>query len=191
MPYGGIRTISDKKHRSGLEVITTASKHNFDYVKALGASQVFDYKSPTCGADIRKATNNKLYVAWDAIGEKSSANICGEALSSDASAAPGGQILYATTLGSKVLRDDVVSRKTMMYTTFGEAYTKGGRETPASKEDFEYMKKFVAISQKLVDDGVIKPHRLDVRKGGLDGIAGGLSDMKEGKVSAAKLVYKL
>jgi len=78
-----------------------------------------------------------------------------------------------------------------MYTTFGEAFTKAGRETPASQEDFEYMKKFVAISQKLVDYGVIKPHRLEVRKGGLDGIAGGLSDMKEGKVSAAKLVYKL
>ncbi|KUI68101.1 Zinc-binding alcohol dehydrogenase domain-containing protein cipB [Cytospora mali] len=32
---------------AGYEVITTASPHNFDYCKRLGASQVFDYNSPT------------------------------------------------------------------------------------------------------------------------------------------------
>ncbi|PSR82832.1 chaperonin 10-like protein [Coniella lustricola] len=31
---------------AGYEVITTASPHNFDYVKKLGASQVFDYNDP-------------------------------------------------------------------------------------------------------------------------------------------------
>lgn len=32
---------------AGYEVITTSSPHNFDYVKSLGASQAFDYNSPT------------------------------------------------------------------------------------------------------------------------------------------------
>ncbi|MFB2583343.1 zinc-binding alcohol dehydrogenase family protein [Herbiconiux liukaitaii] len=37
---------------AGYEVITTASPKNFDYVTSLGASQVFDYNSPTVIPDI-------------------------------------------------------------------------------------------------------------------------------------------
>lgn len=44
---------------AGYEVITTASPHNFDYVKKLGASQVFDYKSPTIKGDLLTAFKGK------------------------------------------------------------------------------------------------------------------------------------
>ena len=37
---------------AGYEVITTASPKNFDYVRSLGASQAFDYNSPTVIPDI-------------------------------------------------------------------------------------------------------------------------------------------
>jgi NADPH:quinone reductase-like Zn-dependent oxidoreductase len=37
---------------AGYEVITTASPCNFEYVKGLGASQVFDYRSGTVVADV-------------------------------------------------------------------------------------------------------------------------------------------
>jgi len=37
---------------SGYEVITTCSPKNFEYVKKLGANQIFDYKSPTVVQDI-------------------------------------------------------------------------------------------------------------------------------------------
>jgi NADPH:quinone reductase-like Zn-dependent oxidoreductase len=37
---------------AGYEVITTASPRNFEYVKSLGAAQVFDYNSPTVVPDI-------------------------------------------------------------------------------------------------------------------------------------------
>ncbi|KAI8961035.1 GroES-like protein [Daldinia sp. FL1419] len=44
---------------SGYEVITTASPKNFDYVKKLGASQVFDYSSPTVQEDLIGALEGK------------------------------------------------------------------------------------------------------------------------------------
>ncbi|KAJ4419013.1 hypothetical protein N0V82_005238 [Gnomoniopsis sp. IMI 355080] len=44
---------------AGYEVITTASPHNFDYVKALGASQVFDYHSPAIKEDLLAAFKDK------------------------------------------------------------------------------------------------------------------------------------
>ena len=56
---------------AGYDVITTASPKNFDYVKRLGASQVFDYKSPSVVDDIVAAFNGKQSVGALAIGEKS------------------------------------------------------------------------------------------------------------------------
>ncbi|KAI2615226.1 GroES-like protein [Hypoxylon sp. NC1633] len=54
---------------SGYEVITTASPKNFEYVKKLGASQVFDYKSPTIQEDLIKAMKGKTSAgALDCIG---------------------------------------------------------------------------------------------------------------------------
>ncbi|KAF5006471.1 hypothetical protein FDECE_7158 [Fusarium decemcellulare] len=44
---------------AGYEVLTTASPKNFDLVKRLGASHVFDYKSPTVVADLLKAAEGK------------------------------------------------------------------------------------------------------------------------------------
>lgn len=43
---------------AGLEVLTTASKKNFEYVKKLGASMVFDYTSESVVADITSELDN-------------------------------------------------------------------------------------------------------------------------------------
>ncbi|KAG9505314.1 hypothetical protein J7337_002281 [Fusarium musae] len=44
---------------AGFEVITTASPKNFDYLKKLGASQTFDYNSPTIKDDLLAAVKGK------------------------------------------------------------------------------------------------------------------------------------
>ncbi|EXJ83466.1 hypothetical protein A1O1_07089 [Capronia coronata CBS 617.96] len=44
---------------AGYDVITTASPRNFEYVKGLGATQAFDYQSPTIGADLLEAFKGK------------------------------------------------------------------------------------------------------------------------------------
>jgi NADPH:quinone reductase-like Zn-dependent oxidoreductase len=44
---------------AGYEVLTTASPHNFDYVKSLGASQAFDYHSQTLAPAIIAALKGK------------------------------------------------------------------------------------------------------------------------------------
>lgn len=62
---------------------------------------------------------------------------------------------------------------------------------PASNEDFELAKKFFTLSEKLLDAGHIKPHPVSARSGGLDGILAGMQELKEGKVSGAKLVYRI
>lgn len=53
---------------SGVKVITVSSKHNHDFVKSLGATEVFDYSSPSVVDDIVKAIpKNEFAGVYDAI----------------------------------------------------------------------------------------------------------------------------
>lgn len=56
---------------AGYEVFTTASPKNFDYVKSLGASQVWDYRSATIVEDIIAAFKGKTSPGALAIGDAS------------------------------------------------------------------------------------------------------------------------
>ena len=53
---------------AGYEVITTASPKNFDYVKKLGASQAFDYRSKTVVGDLIHAFKDKTIAGALSIG---------------------------------------------------------------------------------------------------------------------------
>ncbi|KAL3442729.1 chaperonin 10-like protein [Aspergillus insuetus] len=65
---------------AGYEVFTTASPKNFEYVKSIGASQVWDYRSPTVVEDIILAFSGKLSAGALAIGD-GAAGPCAEILS--------------------------------------------------------------------------------------------------------------
>jgi NADPH:quinone reductase-like Zn-dependent oxidoreductase len=59
---------------AGYEVITTASPRNFEYVKSLGASQVFDYHSPSVVPDIITAFEGRTLAGAIAFGTTSAAS---------------------------------------------------------------------------------------------------------------------
>ena len=63
---------------AGYEVITTSSPKNFEYVKKLGASQVFDYNSKTVVEDITNAFKGKTIAGALSIGAggAAAANAC-------------------------------------------------------------------------------------------------------------------
>jgi len=73
----------------------------------------------------------------------------------------------------------------------GEEFEFHGHKWAASLEDFEYARKFWLMTEKLLAEGKIRAHRTDVRTGGLDGILGGIADLKNGKVSGKKVVYSI
>ena len=53
---------------AGYKVVTTASPHNFDLLRSLGASTVFSYRSPDVIAQIKIAMGDSLRQAFDAAG---------------------------------------------------------------------------------------------------------------------------
>lgn len=57
--------------------------------------------------------------------------------------------------------------------------------------DFAFQKKFVKVAEKLFEEGLVKPPRVFLNRGGsgLEGVLKGLVEIREGRVSGGKLVY--
>ncbi|KAH8696390.1 putative zinc-binding oxidoreductase ToxD [Talaromyces proteolyticus] len=170
---------------AGYTVITTASPKHFDLVKGRGADLVFDYNSPNVGEDIRKATDDKLIKVLDTVSKESSAKISAEALSSK-----GGT--YVNLLGEyDAPRSDVESIFFLVYGITGEKYIFEGKHWEAQPTYFEFAKKFFPVVEKLWGEGKWTEHPREVRPGGLFGVLDGMKDMKEGKISGYKLLYRV
>ena len=169
---------------SGYTVYATCSPRNFNLVKELGADHVFDYNDANSPAEIRKVTNNNLKLVFDTVATESSAKFCGDALSED-----GGD--YSSLLAVKVPRKDVKSRYTLAYTVIGEAFDFGATPIPAKPEDKAFAEKFLPVAERLLAEGKVRPHPQTVGAGGLRGVLDGMQQMREGKVSGEKLVYRV
>ncbi|MCJ1430746.1 hypothetical protein MMC27_000096 [Xylographa pallens] len=175
---------------SGLTVVATASPHNHALVKELGADAVFDYNDPSCAEKIKEYTKDKLYYAFDTIANERTGAICVASMASGSSI----PLKYSSLLGvEKLPREDVENKHTLAYTMMGETFTMGdnGPELPASKDDIEFGKMFWGLACKLLAEKKVKVHPVDVRPGGLKGVLEGMEEMRQGKVSGKKLVYKV
>lgn len=175
---------------SGLTVITTCSPRNFDLVKGLGADAVFDYKSPTCAADIKSLTQNRLTLAWDCTGD--GAAICALAMS-DCEPGTYGTIMPADYELMRASNPQVHGQDFIRgYDAMGEDYHWLG-QTPVTPnpEEMQFYQSFLALTQPLLQNWSIKPLPAAVNKkgSGLEGVLKGLEEMEAGNVSGEKLVY--
>ncbi|KAL2859406.1 chaperonin 10-like protein [Aspergillus pseudodeflectus] len=174
---------------SGLKVIATSSPHNFDYLKSLGAEAVYDYKSPTAGADIRTYTNNALTLAWDCTG--SGGSIIANALSTD-----GGK--YASIM--PVNKEEVLAINpkvdgpymSLAYSIFGERFRRY-EEVPPQPDEFEFAQKVWEVARQLLEQGKLRAPKTFVNRGGngFEGVLKGMDELRANKVSGGKLVYTL
>ena len=118
----------------------------------------------------------------DTISIDASGRICADALST-----AGGTYSALEPIGCP--REDVESKSTLAYTATGEPLTDYGR--PASKEDFDFGVMFWKLAGQLLEQGKLKVHPPKLRPEGLKGILEGMQEMREGKVSGEKLVYRI
>ncbi|QDS74066.1 hypothetical protein FKW77_009410 [Venturia effusa] len=176
---------------SGYTVLATCSPHNSSFVKNLGATEVFDYRSPNCGAQIRKYTDNNLRLAWDTISEHDSPRICAEALSSSTTSGPKPRYGTILPIADVPRKGELEVTSTLMYTIFNETFAKWGVTFEASAEDFEFAKMFFGVTEGLLREGTLECHPERVGAGGLEGALKGMEEQKAGKVSGVKLVYRV
>lgn len=130
----------------------------------------------------------------DLVGD--SLKLCIDTISTDETAAFCAKVIgqggkYSSILLSTCPSDDVESFRTIGYSFLGEEWEQFGVMNPASIEDFEYSKGFAILSERLLADGKIRPHPVDLREGGLDAIPEAMKELKGKRVSGKKLVFKV
>ncbi|KAK7682473.1 hypothetical protein QCA50_014273 [Cerrena zonata] len=153
-------------------IITTASAKNAAHVKSLGATHVVDRSlSPSeIVAEVKKITSEPVLTVFDAIALADTQTTGYEILAS------GGTLVL--TLAPTIPEDKRVADKTII-DTLGSVHVPANHEVSIG---------FYSNLPQLLLSGELKPNSPEVLPGGLAGIAGGLDRLKNGQVSATKLV---
>ena len=174
--------------RSGLRPIATCSPHNFDLVKSYGAEEVFDYRSPTCVAEIKKHTKNSLKYVLDCISEPETMQFCYECIGR-----LGGRYTalepYPASLHTRQnVKPDWVLGPTLLGKEIGWI---APFSRPGDPEMKMFAVKLFKTAQRLLDEGKIKTHPLRRMPGGLTGVLEGMELLRKKQISGQKLVYPL
>ncbi|KAF2183847.1 hypothetical protein K469DRAFT_464187, partial [Zopfia rhizophila CBS 207.26] len=169
--------------------VTVCSPGSFEYSKSLRASAVFDYRSPTCGADICTYTNNSLYHCFDTRPIKSSADICVDTLFSHSST-DKSKPFHAGFQGLvvEIKRENIGIETTLSYRGLSEAIRIGEIEISAIPEHKAFVARWIGIAEHLTMEGELRLHTFEVRDEGLQGALGRLEEMRKGGIRGKKLI---
>lgn len=174
---------------SGYTAIATCSPKNFSLVKQYGASYVFDYADDNTADAIRRVTGNKLEYALDCVTDNLSVACCYATI-----ARTGGRYttLELCPADMRPKRRAVKHDWIFALDVFGEPIPLSkGYERKASPETHDFAVHWYKVFQRLLDEGKLRPHPLQVLEGGLEGIAAGVKLLKSGAVSGKKLVGRV
>ncbi|KAI0732105.1 GroES-like protein [Fomitopsis betulina] len=187
--YGGSTSVgqyaTQLAHLSGYKVATVASSRNFDLCKSLGADFVTDYHEPNAVQMIKDATGDSVALALDTISLAPSQSFAADVIK------PGGGKVVLLLGPDGPVREDVVLQPTLVYTALGRPFSMLGQDYPICPEDRAHMAGFLSKVPALVREKKIRPNKTRLWEGGLQAVSDGLQYMREGKVSAEKIVYRL
>jgi len=157
---------------SGLKVVSTASKKNFEYVKKLGAETVLDHTSSSIVDDLVKELKESKFVGtYDSIGLPESIKPIAEVV-----AQLGGGKIAAVLDPPEGLPSGVEAKRIFAISI------KDSEVAKAVYEDF--------LPEALKKGSFVPAPKATVVGNGLDKLQGGFDKLKQG-VSATKLVVTL
>ncbi|TCD60663.1 hypothetical protein EIP91_009723 [Steccherinum ochraceum] len=155
-------------------IITTASPRNVELLKSLGAAHVLDRNltQDELVKAVRQITSEPIKVVYDSVSYKETQNAGYEILSS------GGTMVITSLL--EVAHEKITEDKPI-FRTFGSLHMPFNRELGLQ---------FYRNLPEYLKTGEIKPLPTEVLPEGLAGIPKGLDRLKNGQVSALKLVAR-
>jgi NADPH:quinone reductase-like Zn-dependent oxidoreductase len=176
----------------GHKVVTACSARNFDLVKSYGADAVFDYNDGEGAIKaIREATGGGVHKALDCISLPDS-----NAFTLACFADGKGQmnVILPPDAKAAAAHPDVDVQSTLLYTLWGRAFEFGPRNgaklpLPAIKEELRFHEELVSKIPEFIALGFKAPPIEE--RGGIDDIAQGLADMRDGKLSGKRYVYTI
>ncbi|KAH0276597.1 NAD(P)-binding protein, partial [Aureobasidium melanogenum] len=170
----------------GFNIITTCSPRNFDLVKNMGATHVFDYNDSDVVDKIKEVAPDLGYT-FDTIGSKDSSTQASLAIASK-----GG--VMCTVRPGKANTENVAKHVKITDVLVWMAFLKDHQykefHWPASVDDHELS---VELFEKLptwLEQGKIKPNNVKLFDS-LDSIHEGFDLHRQGKISSFKIVYKV
>lgn len=174
---------------AGYQPVATCSPRNFDLVRSYGAETVFDYNAPDVSAQIKTHTKNELAYALDCITTVASMRVCYAALGR-----AGGRYTsldpYPETVAAtrKIVKAGWVLGPVMLGRDIGWPEPHNRKADP---EMFQFGVQWRDTLQKLLDEGFICEHPLEMRGGGFEQVLKGMEDIREKRISGKKLVYRI
>ncbi|KAH8832079.1 chaperonin 10-like protein [Flagelloscypha sp. PMI_526] len=177
---------------SGYRVITTASPEVFGEIKALGASEVFDYKDRDTPQKIRNIAPD-LTMALDTVSENGTTELVAASLSPTSVSNKIYSLLYVPPTIS--LPSNTMVEFTITYTLLGFPVSFIGDEIPVNADDVAGSLNFVKNEYPRLFNGgdkrKVKIQKLRLMSGGLENVAEGLRILKEGRYGREKLIYPI
>ena len=172
---------------AGCFVITTASPARHSYLTELGADICFDYRDPQVVDKIKAIAKNNLAYGFDCISEKGSIKQVCAALTGE-----NAQVVTILPIPSGEIPSHIKEHFVLMYSIYGyeiHAFRKVFEAKPQDKAFAEMFYKL--LSDVLLPRCLLKPNRVTMMPGGLNGVEEGFKRMMENKVAAEKLVYTI
>lgn len=170
----------------GFKIVTTCSERNFDLVKSLGAHHVFDYRNSDVAKQISAVAPDLEYV-FDTIGTSESSTLASHAIKEN-----GGRL--CTVRPGKANTESVSKQTTvtdvLVWTAFLKDHRYGSFFWPANQSDHDLASELFEKLPEWLENGKIKPSTAKVLKG-LDSVAQGFQEHRDGKISAYKIVYEI
>ncbi|KAF8138742.1 chaperonin 10-like protein [Boletus edulis] len=170
--YGKFQSIQLAKLSGFSPIITTASLHNKDFLISLGATHVLDRTIPVTALrdQVAQITHVPLTYIFDAVSLEETQQTALSLL------APGGTLIVVTMPCVNGDKDNKEVRLVIGSFHFPQNHAVGV--------------KFSIALTKWLEEGTIKPNKVEVLPGGLNGIVPGLRRLQTNSVSATKLVVR-
>lgn len=176
-------------------IIATASLHNTDLLRSLGATHVVDRNldHATTTAEITKLAGAPIKFVYDSVALQDTQNIAIDIL------APGGYLIL--TLDSQLPEEKTAGKS--LVKVFGNVHPENNRKTGVALYNkltellatgsvivsLEYLN-FMGHVRARLTFFLVQPNRVDILPGGLAGIPAGLERLKNNQVSGVKLVAR-
>ncbi|KAK3318105.1 chaperonin 10-like protein [Apodospora peruviana] len=176
----------------GFLPVATCSPSSMALVRSLGAVAVFDYRSPTCSAEIKSFTGDNLRRVLDCVTSAETMSMCYAAISSS----HGGRYIALDPVSThvKYTRRDVSADWVLALAMFGTPVRLAGvYGRPAEPALRELAARVFSMTEGMIARGVLREPVFQVRSGGLAAVKTGIEDLRRGggRGGKGKLVYPL
>ncbi|KAL1793793.1 hypothetical protein ACET3X_008775 [Alternaria dauci] len=164
----------------GLSVYAVASPGHHEYLRSLGASKLFDYRSLTVVEDIidaAKRAGQPIRRALDVVSEATTVKATAEVLSR--SGGQGSKLAHVLPWPESEMQPDGI-----------ELLSVSGENIWTTRKDIATWLFHTFLPSALKDGSIVPSPKLQIVEGGLTGLQSAMDALKKG-VSGQKLVVKL